>query len=364
MRKILLIDDDLFVRETTAEMLKAKGFEVFIAEEGRSGIDKAREVLPDVIICDILMPGMNGFEVLNVLRDDPHTATIPFIFLTIKTESMDVRRGMRLGADDYLTKPVDMSELLATIQTRLKVHERITKRVDELRTSIALSVPHEFRTPLHIILGLSGIMFDQMKSQKVLDFSEMSEYLQMISEAGEHLLGLVEDLTFYVHLSKEAVDPVAVQRLQNEICLRCDGAADVVRKVAHRYRREADVYEQFEAASIKISDTYWWKAVEALVDNAFKFSPPETTVSIEGMIKGDVYLLSVKDHGRGMTSEQIAQIGPYIQFDRDKYQQRGTGLGLATVRKLIELHGGTFQIESIPQQGTVVQLSIPCIQLQ
>ena len=285
VRKILLIDDDLFVRETTAEMLKAKGFEIFLAEDGQSGIYKAREIFPDIIICDILMPGISGFEVLNALRDDPHTATIPFIFLTIKTESMDVRQGMRLGADDYLTKPVDISELLATIQARLKVHERITKKVDELRTSIALSIPHEFRTPLHIILGLSGVMLEQMKSQKTFDFSEITEYLQMISEAGEHLLGLVEDLTFYVHLSKEAVDPLAVQRLQNEICLRCDGASDVVRRIAHRYRRESDVHEQLEPASIKISDTYWWKAVEALVDNAFKFSPPETRVSSKDKCK-------------------------------------------------------------------------------
>ena len=81
-------------------------------------------------------------------------------------------------------------------------------------------------------------------------------------------------------------------------------------------------------------------------------------------MQGDMYLLIVKDQGRGMTAEQIAQIGPYIQFDRDKYQQRGTGLGLATVKKLIELHGGTFQVESIPHQGTEVQISIPCAQLQ
>jgi len=364
MRKILLIDDDLFVRETTAEMLKTRGFEVFVAEEGISGIDKARKISPDVIICDILMPGMNGFEVLNTLREDPETATIPFIFLTIKTESIDMRRGMRLGADDYLTKPVDMNELLAAIQTRLKIHERIAKKLEELRTSISLSIPHEFRTPLHIILGLSGIMIEQMRTQHLLEPHEMVEYLQLINDAGEHLLGLVESLTFYVHLSKEAVEPSAVKRLQNELCSRCDGAADIAKRIAHRYRREDDLVEQFEPASVRISDTYWWKVVEALVDNAFKFSHAGAAVLVKGRIEKNMYVLTVKDRGRGMTPDQISRIGPYMQFERNKYEQRGTGLGLATVKKLTELHEGTFKVESVPHLGTTVQVCFPCIKIQ
>jgi CheY-like chemotaxis protein/CRP-like cAMP-binding protein len=130
-KKILLIEDNPEVRENTGEILELANYDVITAENGKEGIDKAKSYLPDVIICDIMMPEMDGYGVLQVLSKIPQTASIPFIFLTAKAEKTDFRKGMNLGADDYLTKPFEEAELLEVIALRLQRKERIQKSFGE-----------------------------------------------------------------------------------------------------------------------------------------------------------------------------------------------------------------------------------------
>ena len=122
MKKILIIEDNEGVRENTAEILELANYKVITAENGEIGIEKAKNELPDVIICDIMMPDLDGYEVLEALKNIENTICIPFIFLTSKAEKSDFRRGMNLGADDYLTKPFEERELLEAIKSRLKKH--------------------------------------------------------------------------------------------------------------------------------------------------------------------------------------------------------------------------------------------------
>jgi CheY-like chemotaxis protein len=119
MKKVLLIEDDMVVRENTAELLELANYSVITANNGKDGISLAKKHLPNIIICDIMMPELNGYGVLQILSKDPITKHIPFIFLTAKTEHKDIRKGMDLGADDYITKPYDESELFSAIESRL-----------------------------------------------------------------------------------------------------------------------------------------------------------------------------------------------------------------------------------------------------
>ena len=119
MKKLLLIEDDVTVRENTAELLELSNYEVITAPNGKFGIQLARTQQPDIIVCDIMMPEIDGYGVLEALSKDPETLNIPFIFLSAKTEHKDIRRGMDLGADDYLTKPFEEDELLSAIESRL-----------------------------------------------------------------------------------------------------------------------------------------------------------------------------------------------------------------------------------------------------
>ncbi len=126
MKKILVIEDELTIRENIAEMLEMEGFQPLEAENGKIGLELAMIEKPDLILCDVMMPEINGYEVLMQLRENANTATIPFIFLTAKADKNDFRKGMQLGADDYLTKPCTSSELLQAINTRLNKHEKLT----------------------------------------------------------------------------------------------------------------------------------------------------------------------------------------------------------------------------------------------
>lgn len=119
MTKILLIEDDTILRETTAELLELSNYEVRTASDGMKGVEVAKAYQPDVIVCDIMMPELDGYGVLKTLTEEPGTQGIPFIFLTAKTERKDVRKGMELGADDYLTKPFEEQELIGAIESRL-----------------------------------------------------------------------------------------------------------------------------------------------------------------------------------------------------------------------------------------------------
>lgn len=125
--KILIIEDDRIIRENTAELLELSGYEVETAENGKLGVQVVENFKPDLIVCDIMMPELDGFGVLYVLSKNPATATIPFIFLTAKTEKLDFRKGMNMGADDYLTKPFEEMELLNAIESRLKKFHLLKK---------------------------------------------------------------------------------------------------------------------------------------------------------------------------------------------------------------------------------------------
>lgn len=123
-QKILIIEDNDDIRESTAEILELANYEVFQANNGRAGVDMANEHLPDLILCDIMMPELDGYGVLYLLNKNPQTSATPFIFLTAKAERMDMRKGMEMGADDYLVKPFDDVELLNAIETRLSKREK------------------------------------------------------------------------------------------------------------------------------------------------------------------------------------------------------------------------------------------------
>src|SRR5687768_6557413 len=130
MKKILLIEDNPEVRENTSEILSLANYDVLVAENGKIGVDIAQRQRPDLIICDIMMPELDGYGVLHILSKNEETAGIPFIFLSAKAEKADVRKGMDLGADDYLTKPFDDTDLLNAIEARLKKFEVHQKQYD------------------------------------------------------------------------------------------------------------------------------------------------------------------------------------------------------------------------------------------
>lgn len=161
MKTILLIEDDKDMRENTAEILELANYEVMKAENGRRGVELARQRTPDLVLCDIMMPELDGYGVLHLLSRNPATAEVPFIFLSAKAERSDVRKGMELGADDYLTKPFEESELLNAIEGRLKRSELFRKGFDHSAEGL-----QQFMDSARGLGALQGIAADR-KSRSV-----------------------------------------------------------------------------------------------------------------------------------------------------------------------------------------------------
>jgi DNA-binding response OmpR family regulator len=146
MKRILIIEDELEMLRNLTTILRLEKFSPLSAENGRVGVDLAKKQKPDLILCDVMMPGLDGYGVIAALRADAETVTIPFIFLTARAEKLDIRAGMNLGADDYITKPVDKADLLAAICWRLEQNDCCTQESD-LRFPVELATPwEEFET--------------------------------------------------------------------------------------------------------------------------------------------------------------------------------------------------------------------------
>lgn len=353
--KILVIEDERAVLQNTMEMLSLEGFDVLGAENGRQGVMSAGEYLPDLVICDIMMPDVSGYEVLAELRAAPQTALIPFIFLTARTDRRDVRRGMNLGADDYLTKPFTVSELIGSVHARLKmsdnVHRVTQQKLDHLRDTILLTVPHELRTPLTSVLGFSEMM---MLDGPTLSHDQMMRMARHINTAARRLSRLVENYLIYAQTEIIRLDASRAESLVVGSSAIRDVVEEEAAEIASRANRLEDLVLDVCDGQAAMSEEFLRKIVSEVVDNAFKFSPAHTQVAVRGMISGRQYALSVIDQGRGMNVEDVARIGALVQFERAFYEQQGAGLGLVIAQRLAELHHGSLEVYSQPGQGTTV----------
>jgi signal transduction histidine kinase len=359
MTKILVIDDAEPLRNDIIEMLSFEGFDVVGAENGSVGVDLARSYQPDLIICDIMMPELNGYEVLNELRQDQTTIAIPFIFLTAKTDRADMRQGMGLGADDFLTKPFVATELLATVQARLEKREALQSiadtRLKELSDSIITALPHELRTPLNSIIGFSDMLISEADS---LSPENVTEWATHISESAQRLYRLVENYIDYVRAEVAIRNPSRMESLKNK---KTDRPGAIIDLQARQKAEKTGRLDDLELAlcdehSVNISDNELAKIIEELVDNAVRYSEPNSPIYIKTYIKDDRYYIAISDEGRGMTPDQLKSVGVYIQFERWLQDQQSSGLGLAIVKRLVEMYGGELTIDSESGNGTRISL--------
>lgn len=361
MTKILVIENEEAIRENILELLEIEEFETLQAPNGKIGLEVAKEHHPDLILCDVMMPELDGYGVLEALRKQEETERIPFIFLTAKADKLDLRKGMELGADDYLTKPFSPDELLKAIATRLEKHAAVQKysqhQLDELRSNITHSLPHELRTPLNGILASTELLLEDLNE---MEANEIRELIEQIHISGKRLYRLTMNFLLYAELELIATEPqrVAALRQMKTASTQVALTQPIIDQVTQAQRKD-DLSIQIEEAAVAIAEHQLRKIAEELVDNALKFSTPGKTLEIKGNIKENYFLFSIRSLGRGMTPEQIAHIGAHIQFQRKLYEQQGSGLGLALIEKLVALHQGQLIIESPSSQETLVTVCLP-----
>lgn len=364
MEKLLVIEDEQSLRENIVKVLHFEGFNVISAENGEIGIQLAFQHHPDLIICDIMMPQLDGYGVLREIRHNPATFSIPLLFLTAKAEKEDYRLGMNNGADDYITKPFTQKDLLDAVSAQIKKHSLFTRhyenKIESLRTAITSTFPHELRTPLGGIMGWIGYLKDNLYT---FSHDQIHDSLEHTYRSVLRLHHTIENYLIYMQLNTERVTPETLQIIYKQLEANPVYPMESIKQVAQRkakeFQREADLNLSLEDTIVYVPERDLMKIVDELIDNAFKFSTAGSPVHVNFATTEEGYLLSFTDYGRGMQPEQINAIEAFTQFERATYEQQGMGLGLIISRYLAELYDGKFIIESEVNKYTTIRVIFP-----
>jgi signal transduction histidine kinase len=364
MTRILIIEDEQPLREEVVDMLTFEDFDVIYAENGKLGVKVAQEQLPDLILCDVTMPELDGYGVLLELQKDKVTSTIPFIFLTARADKSFMRHGMELGADDYITKPFTRGELLSAIRTRLKRHESLLeahrRELDEAKIKLARMVAHELRTPLFNISSVHDIVERQLGA---LSPAGTRELMDIMGSGVERLNHLVEQMVYMTQIESGLLRYEAV--MKNGMPLRMveilHDAISLERRFAHQNQGLAVRLDDRNGEAMLVAHSHALKhALAELVANALNFSPERGEVVVSEWQDEDGIHVSILDHGIGMTATEKQQaLEKYVQVNRQAHEQQGIGLGLPLASEIVRAHGGTLELRSTPGQGTEIVISLP-----
>jgi signal transduction histidine kinase len=360
MKRILVIEDNHRLRREMVTALELQGFAVDAAPNGRDGLARMQDARPDLVICDLMMPELDGYETLKIVRANPETEALPFLILTARDERQQMRLGMELGADDYITKPFKFDDLIRAVNAAFEKHARVTRqaetKLEKLREDVAMALPHELRTPLACIMGYAEMLADGQGAASPEDVTSLA---QQILGAGQRLHRMSENALLYVQLELLRQGRGDV-RTGGAATSRLDQvAARQARATAAKHDREHDLLLLLKEAPVAVNATYLAKIVDELVDNACKFSSPQSPVRVATAVEGPHAVLRVTDAGATMTAEQIAAVGGFVQFQRSVREQQGVGLGLSIVNRIATLWGGGTSIESTAGKGTTVTVRLP-----
>jgi len=364
---ILVVEDDIILQSQIAEILQFEGYTISLASNGFEGVKKAFDLLPDLILSDISMPDCNGFEFLEQVQSNQKTSIIPFLFLTANSDLESVKTGKTLGADDYLLKPFDQEELLLSVNNRLNkslrtktiAKKEASQQLEQVRYTVSASMPHEFRTPLSSILGISELLRDRAKNYKP---SKVSEYSEMIFDAGKRLERLLENYVLYTNLAFEldskqtSPEPKGIWDVTESIEFEIDEVIDIVSK---HYDRKQDVTTSITDGSVSVSSTILRKIVTEILDNAFKFSEVGDRIQIITSIVDDGILVKIKDSGCGMSIDELQKLGAFVQLNRDHREQQGSGLGFTIASILAQKNGCKIEVKSEKNSYCEVTIHFP-----
>jgi signal transduction histidine kinase len=349
--KILIIDDEADFCQVLIRCLSKQGYTVVAASDGMAGVGLAAETLPDLIVCDLNMPGMDGYAVLAALRRDPKLADIPLIFLTGQSQPSQVRQGMNLGADDYLTKPVSLEDLLGAVKVRLSRRQTQRQRQEkQMERAMQLfgGIVHDLRDPLFVVLGYTGML--RGGAGQAPGGGEYSrQILDRMQQAILRMQAIVSETLFLARsrMQKLPFDPGPLDL--REFCEQL-----VAEHEANRRLRFQCAGERFAVTADALRLR---QALDNLLSNALKYSDGLVVVSLSA--GSGAYVIEVRDRGIGIPA--VEQEGIFEPFFRASNTggRPGHGLGLSVVKSCIEQHGGRVRFASDCRKGTTFFVELP-----
>jgi CheY-like chemotaxis protein/two-component sensor histidine kinase len=352
--KIVVIDDEINIRETISDILTMQGYEVITASGGKEGCRLIRLEKPDMVLCDIMMPDMDGYEVLKRVRSEDHLKSLPFLFVSAKNDAESVRLGMNLGSDDYLTKPFKATELVEAIESKLQrfkqFKESLQQEINSLQDHFSKYGFQELNVPVNGMMGVVDFMqeYDQM-----LQSSERLELLGQLRNSIVRLRRSYTNLLLYLKL-------VSGERVYDAkwTCLSSEVLELVKAKLKHFYPEGYTVQFDLAEARLPIHEQAFKLILFELSDNANKFGGLKEQPMVRGFWSEDQqqYHLLVQDHGKGLDASELNKVLSAVRANRDLVEEHGWGLGLYLAKHLAEQAGATFQIKSKKGSGTTIEV--------
>ena len=363
-RKILIVDDERLNRRILAGILEPEGFEVTEADSGEKALELYPLVAPDLVLLDVVLPGINGFDACRQLHLRYGPATAPVIFITAKSESDDVVAGLTAGGIDYLPKPIRAKEALARIRTHLQIRLLMAEQrllVDQLSKANAAKnrflgmAAHDLRNPLASIRGLAEFLRDGVVGPLTVDQQDL---VKTIHGASQEMLLLVNELldvaTIEAGELKIAPEPSDVVELVEKAVYLSNIEASKKQTRIVFSSREQPVRCKFDPHKIR-------QVVNNLLSNAVKYSPPGSTIGVELGASDASITIAVRAQGPGIPESERHKL--FKDFGRTSVMPTGgeksTGLGLAICRKIIDAHHGTITAENLPERGCVFRVILP-----
>ena len=369
MQEILIVDDNPSNLDLLARLLRDADYKVRAVTSGRRTLDSARLAPPELMLLDITMPDMDGYEVCRSFKGDPGLALIPIIFISALDDPLDKVKAFTIGGADYITKPFQMQEVLARVRHQLALSQLRAdlelrnrnleaamaklKRLDEEKNYLMGVVAHDLRNPL------AGIVLAAQLIHEGEDLHLIHQQANRIVRAGSDMVGLVSRLLDMAAIESGALKP-------------CPAAFDLgaaTREVIEHNRRWAAtkrlrIVEALPADPLEaVADVKFLKEIlDNLIANAIKFSPPDRTVTVCCGVEAGLIHVSVEDQGPGFTEEDRKHL--YSRFVRlsalPTAGERSTGLGLSIVKQMIDAMNGAVWVDSEPAQGSTFHVELPC----
>ena len=368
MNSLLIVDDDAANLMELASILKSD-YKIYAVKDGAPALEKAHEALPDLILLDVVMPDMNGFEVLAELKRSKATKDIPVIFITGVNDSDGEREGLAIGAVDYIRKPFDTMVVkhrvrlqiqIVNLQRELETAAALARAASQSKSSFLANMSHEIRTPMNAIMGITDILLQSEKTTA----ADITDGLNRIYTSCEMLLNLINDILDFSKIEAGKLDILPIKyRLASMISdtIHLNIMRIENKPITFDLQIEEDIPAKLIGDELRIK-----QILNNLLSNAFKYTNDgKVTLSVSHEFEPDkdyvTLLLGVTDTGHGMTNEQLDRLfDEYSRFNEETTRSiEGTGLGLAIMKHLVNLMNGNVHVESEPGKGTSVKIRLP-----
>ncbi len=365
--RIFVVDDSTPSREALIRHLQLEGWDVEGYADPVAVLDAIRTEPPDLVLLDVMMPGMTGLDVLKMIREQPTTGELPVIMLTALDDADDIVRGLDLGANDYLTKPPQLDILAARVRTQLKLkalQDQRKRDIVELRELSALKdkflqiAAHDLRNPLgNIMMGLDVL---RREIAEVAEIEYIDEILRAMQSSANIMRSIVSDF-----LDLQAIRAGKIELDWQEVDL--NELADLVVTQYRPYAGEKEVtirtHLDPDLPTTGGDADRLIQAISNLVSNAIKFSPPGATIGVRTRTANRRVLVEVADNGPGIPDEEIPLL--FKEFSRASTRptagEKSSGVGLSIVSQLIDLHGGRIGVRSRVGQGSLFWFELPAV---